>query len=126
MSTLPYRPEVLDFVRCARAGGRRTILATASDGQVARQVADHLGLFDAVLASDGERNVKAETKLAAIQADTGGKAFSYAGDHPADLKVWQGAQAAVVVSRSGALARRAAGLTEVEAVIRPGRTGLGR
>jgi hypothetical protein len=32
----------------------------------------------------------------------------------------------VVVSRSGALARRAAGLTKVEAVIKPRRTGPGR
>ena len=126
VSTLPYRPEVLDFVRRAREAGRRTILATASDGKVARRVAEHLGLFDAVLASDGERNVKGANKLAAILADTGGKAFSYAGDHSADLEVWRGAEAAVVVSRSGALARRAAGLTEVEAVIKPKRVGLGR
>ena len=126
VSTLPYRPEVLDFVRRAREAGRRTILATASDGKVAQRVAEHLGLFDAVLASDGERNVKGANKLAAILADTGGKAFSYAGDHSADVEVWQGAEAAVVVSRSGALARRAAGLTEVEAVIKPKRVGLGR
>jgi 4-hydroxybenzoate polyprenyltransferase/phosphoserine phosphatase len=126
VSTLPYRPEVLELVRRAREAGRRTILATASDGRVARRVAEHLGLFDAVLASDGEHNVKGAAKLAAILADTRGQGFSYAGDHPADMKVWQGAQAAVVVSRSAALARRAAGVTEVEAVIQPRRAGLGR
>ncbi|MGK6310163.1 UbiA family prenyltransferase [Variovorax sp. DT-64] len=124
--TLPYRPEVLDFVRRAREAGRRTVLATASDGRMARRVADHLGLFDAVLASDGERNIKGANKLAAILADTRGMGFSYAGDHAADLEVWRGSKAAVVVSRSGTLARRAAGLTEVEAVIKPRRTGLGR
>ncbi|KWT82763.1 MULTISPECIES: UbiA family prenyltransferase [unclassified Variovorax] len=124
--TLPYRPEVLDFVRRAREAGRRTILATASDGRMARRVADHLGLFDAVLASDGERNVKGANKLAAILSDTRGMGFSYAGDHTADLEVWRGSKAAVVVSRSGALARRAAGLTEVEAVIKPRRAGLSR
>jgi 4-hydroxybenzoate polyprenyltransferase/phosphoserine phosphatase len=126
VSTLPYRPEVLEFVRRAREAGRRIVLATASDGRVARQVADHLGIFDAVLASDGERNVKGAGKLAAIQADAAGEAFSYAGDHAVDLKVWRGAGAAVVVSRSGALARRVAGLTEVEAVIKPKRVGVGR
>ena len=126
VSTLPYRPEVLEFVRSARDAGRRIVLATASDARVARRVADHLGLFDAVLASDGEHNVKGAGKLAAIRADAGGKAFSYAGDHAVDLEVWRGADAAVVVSRSGGLARRAAGLTEVEAVIKPKRVGLGR
>ena len=126
VSILPYRPEVLDFVRRARESGRRTILATASDGRVARRVAEHLGLFDAVLASDGEHNVKGTAKLAAILADTRGGSFSYAGDHAADLKVWSGAETAVVVSHSNALARRAAGLTDVEAVIKPRRAGLGR
>jgi 4-hydroxybenzoate polyprenyltransferase/phosphoserine phosphatase len=126
VSTLPYRPEVLEFVRSAREAGRRVVLATASDARLARRVADHLGLFDAVLASDGEHNVKGAGKLAAIRADVGGEAFSYAGDHAVDLEVWRGADAAVVVSRSGALARRAAGLTEVEAVIKPTRVGLGR
>ncbi|MBT2326257.1 UbiA family prenyltransferase [Variovorax paradoxus] len=126
VATLPYRPEVLEFVRSARAAGRRTVLATASDGKLARAVASHLGLFDAVLASDGERNVKGATKLAAIQADAGGAAFSYAGDHAADLKVWRGAEAAVVVGRSESLARRAAGVTTVEARIVPPRTSFRR
>ncbi|GAA4349720.1 UbiA family prenyltransferase [Variovorax defluvii] len=126
VSTLPYRPEVLDLVRRAREAGRRTVLATASDGRVARRIAEHLGLFDAVLASDGERNVKGSAKLAAILADTRGQGFCYAGDHSSDMKVWEGAQAAVVVSRSPALARRAGGVTEVEAVIQPPRPGLGR
>ncbi|WP_076998245.1 UbiA family prenyltransferase [Variovorax sp. KK3] len=126
VTTLPYRQEVLDLVREARESGRRTILATASDARVAHRVAEHLGLFDSVLASDGERNVKGSAKLAAIQADAGGQGFAYAGDHSADMKVWQGATAAVVVSRSGTLARRAAGVTQVETVIQPRRAGLGR
>jgi 4-hydroxybenzoate polyprenyltransferase/phosphoserine phosphatase len=124
--TLPYRPEVLELVRRARAEGRRTVLATASDGRLARAVAAHLGLFDAVLASDGERNLRGEDKRAAIEADARGRAFSYAGNGPVDLAVWRGAQAAVVVSRSEALARRAADLTTVEARIVPPRPSLGR
>jgi 4-hydroxybenzoate polyprenyltransferase len=126
VTTLPYRPEVLELVRGARAAGRRTVLATASHETLARKVAQHLGLFDAVLATDGVRNLKGAGKLAAIQADAGGAAFSYAGDHPADLAVWRGAGAAVVVSRSGGLARRAARVTGVEAVIKPKATGLKR
>ena len=126
VTTLPYRPEVLEFVRSARATGRRTVLATASDGKLAHAVARHLDLFDAVLASDGERNLRGAGKLAAIEADAGGRAFSYAGDRSVDLAVWRGAEAAVVVSRSESLARRAAGAATVEARIVPPRTSFKR
>lgn len=124
--TLPYRPEVLEFVRRARADGRRTVLATASDGRMARAIASHLGLFDAVLASDGEHNLRGDNKRSAIEADAGGRAFSYAGNDHVDLAVWREAEAAVVVSRSESLARRAAALTTVEAHIKPRRTPLRR
>jgi 4-hydroxybenzoate polyprenyltransferase len=124
--TLPYRPEVLELVRDARAAGRRTVLATASDARLARRVAQHLGLFDGVIASDGEHNLSGAGKLAAIRADAGGAAFSYAGDRSVDLEVWRGTEAAVVVSRSDSLARRAARLTKVEAVIKPPATAWRR
>ncbi|KWT72590.1 MULTISPECIES: UbiA family prenyltransferase [unclassified Variovorax] len=126
VQTLPYRPQVLELVRSARAAGRRTVLATASDGRLARAVASHLGLFDAVLASDGEHNLRGEGKRAAIEADAAGRGFSYAGNGHVDLAVWRGAEAAVVVSRSEPLARRAAGLTTLEAHIVPPRTPLKR
>jgi len=126
VQTLPYRPEVLELVRSARAAGRRTVLATASDGRLAHAVASHLGLFDAVLASDGEHNLRGAGKRAAIEADAGGRDFSYAGNDHVDLAVWREAEAAVVVSRSEALARRVAGLTSVETRIVPPRTSLRR
>lgn len=119
VTTLPYRPEVLQLVRNARDSGRRTVLATASDAKFAQQVADHLGVFDSVLASDGVRNLSGAGKLAAIIADAGGRSFCYAGDRAADLAIWRGAEAAVVVSRSDALVRKVAQVTAVEAVIRP-------
>ncbi|MGK6308195.1 UbiA family prenyltransferase [Variovorax sp. DT-64] len=126
VQTLPYRPEVLELVRRARAAGRRTVLATASDGRLARAIASHLGLFDAVLASDGEHNLRGAGKRAAIEADAGGRGFSYAGNDHMDLAVWRGAEAAVVVSRSEPLARRVAGLTTLEGRIVPPRTPLKR
>ncbi|GAA4359382.1 UbiA family prenyltransferase [Variovorax defluvii] len=124
--TLPYRPEVLELVRRARAGGRRTVLATAADGRLARAVAAHLGLFDAVIASDGEHNLRGAAKRAAIEADAGARGFSYAGNGRMDLEVWRGALSGVVVSRSDALARRAAALVTVEARIVPPRPSLQR
>jgi hypothetical protein len=99
-SVLPYRPGMLAIIQQAREQGRRVVLATASDELLAVSVAQHLGLFDHVLASDGKSNLSGHRKLEAIRADAAGHAFSYAGNDHVDLKVWQGCQAAVVVSSS--------------------------
>src|ERR1035441_5483894 len=41
VAVLPYREEVLDYLREQRAHGRKLVLATGSDIQIARLVADH-------------------------------------------------------------------------------------
>ena len=116
-SVLPYRPGMLAIIHQARAQGRRVVLATASDELLAASVARHLGVFDHVLASDGKSNLSGRRKLEAIRADAAGHAFSYAGNDHVDLKVWQGAQAAVVVSSSRSLRKSAAALATVEAQV---------
>lgn len=114
-SLLPYRPAVLDAIRRARTEGRRVVLATASDRLLADGVARHLGLFDAVIASDGSANLKGRRKLDAIRADAAGHPFTYMSDGHVDLPVWQGAQGAVVVSNDAALRRRVREVARVEA-----------
>jgi 4-hydroxybenzoate polyprenyltransferase len=126
VTTLPYRDEVLQFIRDAKAKGQRTVLVTASDRQFAQGVAHHLGLFDSVIASDGQDNLSGARKLQAINADSDGQAFCYLGDHPVDLHVWRGAESAAVVSRSSSLVRRASGATRVEAHIKPAAVPLKR
>ena len=100
--SLPYRNGLLEYLREQRNRGRRTILATAAHVSIARGVAEHLGLFDEVLATDGGCNLKGETKLAAIRKTTGGE-FVYAGDSVADLPIWKGARAAILVGVSPAV-----------------------
>lgn len=110
---LPYRASVLDLIRQARDEGRRVVLTTASDESLAGAVAKHLGLFDAVIASDGLINLSGSRKLDAIGADAKGQPFIYVGDRPIDLAVWSGAVAAVVVSNSAAFKRRVRAVTQV-------------
>lgn len=114
---LPYDQEVLAHLRKARAEGRRVVLATAADRQVAEAVAAYLGLFDAILASDPGQNLKGAAKLAAIQADCGGGPFEYLGDSAADIPIWQAAARAGFVAPTGAArayaARSASGATLV-------------
>src|ERR1700733_1816515 len=72
-ASLPFRPEVLDFLRQQKQAGRRIVLATASDKLVADAVANYLNLFDAVIATEGQVNLKAEEKRRAIEADSAGQ-----------------------------------------------------
>jgi 4-hydroxybenzoate polyprenyltransferase/phosphoserine phosphatase len=105
---LPYRTEVLDWVRSEHEAGRRVVLATAADESIARRIADHVGAFDEILASDGERNVKGEGKRAALVERFGERGFDYAGNESADLGVWGSARCAIVVSPDPALLAAAA------------------
>jgi 4-hydroxybenzoate polyprenyltransferase/phosphoserine phosphatase len=97
---LPYRTELLDYLRAEHDKGRAIILATASDERFARNVADHLKVFDMVVASDGITNLAAERKRARLVAEFGEKGFDYVGDESRDLAVWSSARNAIVVSPS--------------------------
>ncbi|WP_435671776.1 UbiA family prenyltransferase [Marivita sp.] len=107
VTTLPYRAEVLDYIRTARTEGRRVILATAADITVARAVADHLGLFDDVIGTEPGRNLKGEAKLKAIEAIAQGP-FEYLGDSTADIPIWKAAQKSGFVAPSGGARRHMA------------------
>lgn len=98
VSTLPYRTELLEFLRAERAQGRRLVLATAADGQIARKVADHLGLFDLVLSSDGAVNLADEVKRDRLVGEFGESGFDYAGNGRADLPVWAAARKVILVN----------------------------
>lgn len=111
--TLPWRADVLAWLRTEHARGRRIILATAAHESIAASVARHLGLFDAVLSSTAAVNLKGRHKLDAIQREIG-KDFVYVGDSRADLEVWRGARAAVLVAASAAVTRKARQMCVVE------------
>jgi hypothetical protein len=72
---LPYIEDFVAFLREEHATGRRLILATAADETYGRAVADHLGIFDDVIGSDGRINLEDQPKLAKIQEMTGGGSF---------------------------------------------------
>ena len=95
---LPYRKELLDYLRVQRAQGRILVLATASDGEPARQVADHLKLFDRVMASDGDVNLAGEAKRDRVVSEFGEKKFDYAANGRADVPVWRSARKAIAVN----------------------------
>jgi 4-hydroxybenzoate polyprenyltransferase len=104
-ASLPYREGLVDFVKQQRDAGRQIVLATAADQSIARGVAEHLGLFDEVLASDGTTNLSSERKLKAITESCNG-AFDYVGNSHDDLALWAKADRSYVVAPSAGVMRR--------------------
>lgn len=102
VETLPYDPDVIAYVQDWRAKGGHAALVTASDERIAKDVVNHLGIFDEVYGSDGERNLKGPAKAAFLtQHYTDG--FAYMGDAQADIPVWSQATRAITVNAPSGL-----------------------
>ena len=110
---LPWRRELLDWLRTEAARGRPLVLATGADAAIADAVVEYCGLFGRVFASDGHHNLTGIRKAAALVAAYGEKGFDYAGNERLDVKVWQHAGAAVVADATPRLLHAAAAVAPV-------------
>jgi 4-hydroxybenzoate polyprenyltransferase len=122
-ATLPYNEQLLTYLHQQKSAGRPLFLVTAADSAIAHRIADHLELFDDVMASDPSRNLKGHIKAEALSQRFGEKGFSYVGNSQADIPVWQASASAIVVNASpqvSAAAHRAANI-ESEFAPRPSR-----
>lgn len=104
---LPYNQDLLRHLRQEKTRGRKLILVTASDQSLAIAVAEHLGIFDEVVGSTPERNLKGRHKARYLVERFGSKKFEYIGDSKADLPVWREAKGGAVVSASQQLVKAA-------------------
>ncbi len=114
-TALPYTDDLLDYLRGQKAAGRVLILVTAADARIARAIADHVGLFDEVLASDGTVNLRGRNKVAALVARFGAKGFDYIGNDSTDMAVWRECRTAYVANGSRAVRAKAAAVATVGA-----------
>ncbi|HEY1788240.1 MAG TPA: haloacid dehalogenase-like hydrolase, partial [Verrucomicrobiae bacterium] len=112
---LPASEKFLAWLREQKKAGRKLVLATASDSEMVRPVADYFGIFDEVMASDGRTNLRGPNKLKALVEKFGERGFDYAGNSSVDLDVWPGARNAIVVNASPAVQKKAAATTNVAA-----------
>lgn len=114
-ATLPYNRDIIAFIEKRRASGGQVWLVTAADGRIAHGVADHLKLFDGVIASDGAHNLKGPNKATAL-VERFPDGFDYIGDHMADLPVWEKAAHIYVAGGSSSVTRALAarGLTPAQ------------
>jgi len=106
VSLLPLREDLLAWLRDEKVRGRRLVLATASDCEQARSVVEPLGLFDIVLGSDGQRNLKGKHKLKTI-VEQCGEEFDYVGNSSSDLQIWRGCRHSFLVNASRRVERSA-------------------
>lgn len=125
VTVLPYRKELLDYLRTQRGQGRTLVLATAGDIQIAEHVAIYLNLFDRVLASDGTTNLLGESKRNRLVAEFGEKGFDYAGNDRRDLKVWASARKAIVVNPARLMIPGIARVAQVDRVFEDHRSRWG-
>jgi 4-hydroxybenzoate polyprenyltransferase len=123
-SALPYHAEFLEHLRSEAAAGRRLVLATAANIKLAQAVADHLGIFESVLASDATTNLAGNRKLAAIVNASGGQAFDYAGNSVADLEIWPQARRSFLVNPDRGVEAAAQKVTTVGQVFQERPSGV--
>ncbi len=116
---LPYHHEFIDFLRAERGKGRTLILATAADVGPAQKVAQHVGLFREVVASNGATNLRGSNKGRVLTERFGRQGFDYAGNSSVDFAVWREARQAIVVNAGNGVTQKAGKLAEVSRVFNP-------
>jgi 4-hydroxybenzoate polyprenyltransferase/phosphoserine phosphatase len=96
-ATLPYNRGLIDWLNLERAAGRCLWLCTATNEHLAELVADHLGIFTGVLASDERVNLAGAGKAERLVEHFGEGGFDYCGNERRDLAIWKRAHGAIVV-----------------------------
>lgn len=124
VTLLPYRQEVLDWLGREKTAGRKLVLVTGTHERLARAVAEHLGLFDEVIATTATLNLVRSAKRDAL-VQRFGDGYDYAGDSKVDLPVWASARQAIVVAARPAVERAARAHGNVTRSIPHPGTGVG-
>ena len=103
---LPYNRSVIEYLETERGAGRKVYLTTGADQELARRIADHLGLFADVLASDGQTNLTAGNKLDGLRRTFGEEGYDYIGNAAPDLPLLQHAGVAMIANPAATLRSR--------------------
>jgi len=102
---LPYNRALLAYLRQQHEQGRQLHLATGADANLAQRIADHLGIFERVHASDGATNLTGHNKLQALHNHLPSRDFAYIGNAAPDLPVLLAAAEPMVANPDASLQR---------------------
>ncbi|MGZ3774660.1 MAG: UbiA family prenyltransferase [Bdellovibrio sp.] len=110
---LPYRQEVIAVIKSFRAQKKgQIILASASPFPWIQAIGQHLGLFDYIVGSSEQKNLKGPEKLKAVKEIIGNKPFCYIGDHAVDLALWKESSEIIAINPSASLKNKIQGLNK--------------
>lgn len=76
---LPYDRELLRWLAQERERGRLLVLVTALPGDLARAIAATLGIFDDVIADDGQANPDGAARAEGLRRQFGSRGFDWVG-----------------------------------------------
>lgn len=105
IDSLNYNNNLIDILLKMRRDEHKIILATGANKLVATKIASHIGLFDAVIASDENFNTISYNKLRKIREFISKNyeiktPFIYAGDSWIDIPIWLVAQEIIIINPS--------------------------
>lgn len=124
VTTIPYNLILIDWLKEQKSKGKKIVLCTAANERVAQAIAKHLNLFDDVIASDANTNLKSVKKRKLLEERFGNKGYDYAGNSSADIKVWAGASHAIIVNASKAVQTKASQVASVSLNIPSKKVGI--
>ncbi|MDR2724165.1 MAG: hypothetical protein LBB25_03105 [Holosporaceae bacterium] len=103
---LNYNKELMEFILQRKTKGHKIFLATACNHVYARKVADYLGVFDGVFASNDRINLRARAKARTLTTVFGKRGFSYAGNSKDDILVWDESAECILVAPPEAVLKK--------------------
>ncbi len=111
ISMIAVRPafngRIVAFLKSEKESGREIVLCTATPQIWADQIATQLGgLFNTVIGSTPELNLKGHRKTERLVSLYGEGGFDYVGDSTPDLKVWGASANAIFAGHREAVRRR--------------------
>lgn len=99
--TLPYRAPLITALRESRETGRRIVLASTTELDIAQHVFDHLGVFDEICSAEGRTKAKPQNLREALQAAYP-EGFDFIGQSQSDLPLLEAATRGYLVGASPA------------------------
>jgi hypothetical protein len=107
-ATMPYNESFLEWLWGERESDRPIWLLTSADEVYAKKIANYLGLFDGVIASNERRSLRGDAKLTMIRKRFSQRQpFDYCGSAYADLNLFAGARNAILVGATKEVQRHA-------------------
>ncbi len=105
-ANLLYNEQFLEWLWGERESDRPIWILTSADEVYAKRVANFLGIFDGVIASNAKRTLFGDAKLAVIRRKFGAREpFDYCGAVYADLNLFAGARHAILVGANAEVQR---------------------